>query len=84
MGVMRPPGIDTAMPMSACLCFTMAFSVQVTLASGTLMSAMAMALMMKSLTEIFQRGLPSLSLGACRFRRSRSSSRWSRVTSTET
>ena len=55
--------MDTATPISACLCFTMAFSVQDTLASGTLMSAMAMALMMKSLTETFQQVLAVLVLG---------------------
>ena len=63
-GVMSPPGIDTATPMSACLCFSMAASVQDTLASGTRFRASASALMMKSLTDSLKVGLPSLSFGA--------------------
>ena len=59
MGVMSPPGIDTATPMSACLCFSIAFSVQDTLASGTRLRASASALMMKSLTDSLKAGLPS-------------------------
>src|SRR5262249_42255841 len=51
-GVIKPPGIDTATPMSECLCRSMAPSVHVTLASGTRCSASASALMTKSLTEI--------------------------------
>ena len=50
-GVISPPGIDTATPTSAVRCLSMAPSVQVTLASGTRMSASAMPLMTKSLTE---------------------------------
>src|SRR5262249_13095445 len=51
-GVISPPGIETATPMSECLCLSRAPSVQVTLASGTRWSASASALMTKSLTEI--------------------------------
>ena len=51
-GVMSPPGMETATPMSECLCLSMAASVQVTLASGTRWSASASALMTKSFTEI--------------------------------
>ena len=50
-GVISPPGIETAIPMSECLCLSMPPSVQVTLASGTRCSASASALMTKSLTE---------------------------------
>jgi hypothetical protein len=50
-GVMSPPGIDTATPTSACLCFSIAPSVQDTLASGTRIMAIASALITKSLTE---------------------------------
>ena len=63
-GVMSPPGIETATPISECLCLSMAPSVHVTLASGTRWSASASALMAKSLTEILYAGLPSLSFGA--------------------
>jgi hypothetical protein len=39
IGVIKPPGIDTATPTSACLCLTMLSSVQDTFASGTSRSA---------------------------------------------
>jgi hypothetical protein len=50
-GVMSPPGMETATPTSACLCFSMPASVQVTFASGTAISAIANALMTRSLTD---------------------------------
>ena len=77
-GVMRPPGIDTAMPTSECRCFSMALSVQVTLASGTRCRASARALTTKSLTDTLKAGLPSLSLGAEAFTCSRSAIKASR------
>ena len=83
IGVIRPPGIATATPMSACLCFSMAASVQVTLASGMRWSASASALMTKSLTESFQAGLPSLSFGAEALISSRAASSLSMSQSTE-
>ncbi len=51
IGVISPPGIETATPMSECLCLSMPPSVQVTLAFGICCSASASALMTKSLTE---------------------------------
>ena len=51
IGVISPPGIDTATPTSACLCCTIAVSVHETLADGTSRSASAIALMTMSLTE---------------------------------
>jgi hypothetical protein len=50
-GVISPPGIETATPTSACLCLSMVFSVQLTLASGTACSESASALITRSLTE---------------------------------
>src|SRR6476620_8277085 len=52
IGVIKPPGIATATPTSECLCLTMPDSVQLTLQSGILCSAIAKALMTKSLTDI--------------------------------
>ena len=52
IGVISPPGIATATPISARLWRSMPSSVQVTLASGTRISAIASALMTKSLTDI--------------------------------
>ncbi|MNC94221.1 hypothetical protein D3C83_110260 [compost metagenome] len=50
-------------------------SVQVALASGTAFNAIAIALMIMSLSETFQAGLPSLSLGAAELICSRNSMR---------
>ncbi len=51
IGVIRPPGIATATPISECLCLSMPPSVQLTLQLGIRCSAIAIALMTKSLTE---------------------------------
>src|SRR5579863_2645504 len=51
IGVIRPPGIATATPMSEYLCLTMPPSVQLTLQSGIFCNAIAIALMTKSFTE---------------------------------
>ena len=51
IGVMSPPGIDTATPTSAWLCLTILASVHDTFASGTAFSASAIALMTMSLTD---------------------------------
>jgi hypothetical protein len=51
IGVISPPGIATATPMSECLCLSMPPSVQLTLAFGTRCNAIAIALMTKSLTD---------------------------------
>src|SRR6266446_4206883 len=51
IGVISPPGIATATPISECLCLSMPASVQLTLALGIRCSASANALMTKSLTE---------------------------------
>ena len=73
-GVIRPPGIDTATPTSACLWRSMPPSVQVTLASGTRISDIASALITMSLTDTFQAGFLSLSIGAAALMSARSAS----------
>jgi hypothetical protein len=62
IGVISPPGMETATPTSACLCWTIAASVHDTLAVGTSRSASAIALMTISLTETLKAGTSPLSV----------------------
>ncbi len=61
-GVIRPPSIATAMPMSECVKRKMRSSAHTALAAGTRCSAAAQALMMKSLSESLNAGCAVLAL----------------------
>ena len=80
-GVISPPSIATAMPMSEWRKRRIRSSAHTALAAGTRWSASAQALMTKSLSESRNAGLPSACFAAAALASSRTSMRRSIVTS---